>query len=243
MLLCSMVRNMMHPSRFTKALLGVCATIISGLTCHTAHAQSEATAGYSPGARSATTANTMLDSVVGNRHSRIKNQTTATGEVYHIAANGTVTAPNGLIVNPGCQAPLNKTGAPSRAKYRFALGRRGKGFETVTIGVSDQPAPAFETSKNPPNIRRATLSASFAPTGLYVLPLPCKESSTSDRSLTLDAASALASADGNIFTLAGNRSALQDADTARPILGGDDVQLISTASSAQQPSSDGSTTP
>ncbi|MXV35547.1 MULTISPECIES: hypothetical protein [unclassified Saccharibacter] len=214
---------------------------LTGLATRPAYGQSEAAASYSPGARSATTANTMLDSVVGNRHSRIKSQTTATGEIYHVASNGTVTAPNGLIVNPGCQAPLNKGAPASHAKYRFALGHRGKGFETVVIGVSDQPAPAFDLSDHPHTIRRATLSASFAPTGLYVLPSPCKSASTSDRALTMDAASALASADGNIFTLAGNRAALRDADTARPLPGGD-VQLTSTTVSAQ-PSSPAQPTP
>lgn len=201
--------------------------IIYGTFIHNTYAK-ETTASYSPGARSSTTANTMLDSVVGNRHSRIKNQTAATGEIYHVASDGTVTAPNGLVVNKICQAPTNKILSSPHSKYRFQLGRHDQGFETVTIGVSTEPAPVYDKSKHSPTIRRATMSASFAPTGLYVLPLPCQIKSSSDRALTMDAASALASADGNIFTLAGNRSTLHDADTANTLPNGD-IQLSSTS--------------
>ncbi|MXV43884.1 hypothetical protein GS501_02305 [Saccharibacter sp. 17.LH.SD] len=197
---------------------------------HFAYAQDAApVAGYSPGARSTTSANTMIDSVVGNSHSPIKNQTSATGELYIVASDGTITAPNGLIVNPGCSKNGPHSGPTIHSKYRIGLKRRGKDFETVTIGVSDQPREAFlPEDKNHPTIRRATLSASFAPTGLYVLPLPCAHAGTSDHALTMSAASALAAADGNIFSLAGNRAVINNVDTAHPLPNGD-IQLTSSS--------------
>lgn len=184
---------------------------------------------YAPAARSNTSGNTMIDSVVGNRHSPVKSQTTATGDLYHIASDGTVTAPNGLIVNPGC--PTNGGGPlpEIHSKYRFGFGRRGKGFETVMIGVSEEPARP--TSKAAPvahkTVRRATLNASFGPSNVFVVPHPCAYQNASDTTLTTDAASALAAADGNAFTLAGNRDTVEDIDTARPYLNGD-VELVST---------------
>lgn len=237
-----MLLNFIIRQILKKNVLNVLYTVLNIVICGTmlqhSYAQSTA-AGYSPGARSATTANTMLDSVVGNRHSLIKTQTSATGEIYHVASDGTITAPNGLVVNNTCQAPANKILSSSHSKYRFVLNQNDKGFETVTIGVSTEPTPAYNTSKHPPKIRRATMSASFAPSGLYVLPLPCQNKSSSDRALTMDAASALASADGNIFTLAGNRSTLHDADTALTLPDGD-IQLSSTS---EQYASDGIVTP
>ncbi|MCX8667019.1 hypothetical protein J3T99_05255 [Acetobacteraceae bacterium B3987] len=196
--------------------------------------QSTPVAGYSPGARSATTANTMLDSVVGNTHSPIKKQTSITGELYHIAADGTVTAPNGLLVSPGgCQTPgtgslpvASKKTAPL-APYRFGTLRHGKGFETVTIGVSAQPS-ITTSGPNAPRTHRATLNASFGPTGLYILPEPCHRTNPSDTALTLDAAASLASADGNAFTLAGNRSNEIPVNTAQ-ILPNGDVELRNSA--------------
>ncbi len=200
-----------------------------------AFGQAVPVAGYSPGARSATTANTMLDSVVGNSHSPIKKQTSITGELYHIAADGTVTAPNGLLVSPGgCQTP----GAPRlpvtlkerspHAHYRFGTSlRHGKGFETVSIGVSEQPSIAT-TNPKAPKTRRATLNASFGPTGLYILPEPCSRNHPSDRALTLDAAASLASADGNAFTLAGNRSHEIPVNVAQPLPNGD-IELRNSA--------------
>ncbi|MBE1722805.1 hypothetical protein [Bombella apis] len=196
--------------------------------------QSTPVAGYSPGARSATTANTMLDSVVGNTHSPIKNQTSLTGELYHIAADGTVTAPNGLLVSPGgCQTPGTahlptsmKTAVP-HTPYRFGTLRHGKGFETVTIGVSTQP-DLTTTDPKAPRARRATLNASFGPTGLYILPEPCARTGSSDSALTLDAAASLASADGNAFTLAGNRSSEIPVNKAETLPDGD-VELRNSA--------------
>lgn len=197
------------------------------LSPHHAWGQATPVAGYSPGARSATTANTMLDSVVGNAHSPLKKQTSITGDLYHIAADGTVTAPNGLIVPPGgCQTPsttrlpTGQAASAPNSHYQFGTGRRGKGFETVTIGVSEQPILAT-SSPHPPTTRRATLNASFGPTGIYILPEPCTRSHPSDRALTLDAATSLASADGNAFTLAGNRSHEIPVNTAQRLPDGD----------------------
>lgn len=200
-----------------------------------AFGQNVPVAGYSPGARSATTANTMLDSVVGNSHSPIKKQTSITGELYRVAADGTITAPNGLIVSPGgCQTPGTE-GRLSTAHektmphphYRFGTLRHGKGFETVTIGVSEQP-DLTTTDRKAPRTRRATLNASFGPTGLYILPEPCSRANPSDRALTLDAAASLASADGNAFTLAGNRSHEIPVNVAQTLPNGD-VELRNSA--------------
>lgn len=210
------------------------ASLLSASITSPAWGQSAPVAGYSPGARSATTANTMLDSVVGNTHSPIKKQTSITGEVYRIAADGTVTAPNGLLVSPGgCQTPGTgplptspKKTAP-HTPYRFGTLRHGKGFETVTIGVSSQPS-LTTSGPNTPRTHRATLNASFGPTGLYILPEPCHKTNPSDTALTLDAAASLASADGNAFTLAGNRSNEIPVNTAQLLPNGD-VELRNSA--------------
>ncbi|MDF7674238.1 hypothetical protein PT277_02405 [Acetobacteraceae bacterium ESL0709] len=179
-------------------------------------AQAQRAAGFAAGARSSTASNTMLDNVVGNRHSPVKSQTTATGIAYHIAHDGTIMAPNGLIVNDGC---LRQGGPETRKKsrYRFSFTPPEKNFETVLIGVSTQPDKT----------RKATLNASFGPPDLYVIPSPCKGDDQNDRALTMGAASSLASVNGNAFALAGNRNDVNDADTARTLPDGD-VQLIST---------------
>lgn len=223
----------------TGFLAGFLLAAVSCLSClfpmRPALGQDVPVAGYSPGARSATTANTMLDSVVGNSHSPIKKQTSITGDLYHVAADGTVTAPNGLLVSPGgCQTPGTGSRLPTapakgspHPHYRFGTLRRGRGFETVTIGVSEQP-DLTTTGLHAPKTRRATLNASFGPTGLYILPEPCSRTHPGDRALTLDAAASLASADGNAFTLAGNRSHEVPVNVARPLPDGD-VELRNSA--------------
>ncbi len=202
---------------------------------HITYAQSIPVAGYSPGARSATTANTMLDSVVGNSYSPVKKQTAATGDLYHISSDGTITAPNGLLISTGLgqasnQARLSSSqhAAPVHSQYRFGLTRRGKGFETVIIGVSEQPTLTTSVH-DAPTARCATLNASFAPSNIYVIPGGCAHTGKSDRALTLDAATELANADGNIFTLAGNRSAEHYITDAHFLPNGD-VELTSTSS-------------
>lgn len=188
--------------------------LIFFLDLSTAYAQRAA--GFAAGARSSTTSNTMLDNVVGNRNSPVKSQTTATGAQYKVTSNGTIIAPNGLIVNSGCLRRKNPTLHPD-SRYRFTFTPSEKKFETVLIGVSTQPDKT----------RKATLNASFSPSDIYVVPSPCIGDEKNDRALTMGAAASLASVNGNIFALAGNRNDVIDADTATMMPNGD-VQLIST---------------
>ncbi|UMM64449.1 hypothetical protein [Aristophania vespae] len=192
------------------------------------NANAQRAAGYAAGARSSTTSNTMLDNVVGNRQSPIKTQTKVTGAHYHITENGNVIAPNGLVVNAGCLRNSDGT-TPKQGKYRFDFTAQKKNFETVIIGVSDQPRISSEPlgHKDEHTDHRATLNASFGPTNFYVVPRPCINSKLNDRSLTMDAAASLASANGNAFALAGNRDDVIEADTAH-ILPNGDIELVST---------------
>lgn len=161
----------------------------------------EPLAGYAPGARSTTSANTMLDSVVGTLRSPIRQEANGSGLRYQVSNNGTVTAPDGTIVAPGCSgalirslptAPLSSSPARSSRTHSFRThssgNKQGKGFETVMIGVTDQPVPLIQVVKTPHGLKqkadpvlapRATLNASFGPAGLYVIIPPCRPATQS----------------------------------------------------------------
>lgn len=222
-------------SRFAAAgryffLLGGVLTLLAAPQCRAQHAQGvQSAGGFAPGARASASANATLDSVVGNRPSPVKQALGLGGVVYRVTPQAVVIGPDGQAVSGGCPAPASVTagqfvagGAPAEPALSGSSGA-GTGAsksETVMIGVSDQrPAGAAGAS---PHLRpAATMNASFGPSGVYVLPIPCRVSGTGKRAMILDAAATLASAGGNAFALAGNRDGMREANQVTTLEDGD----------------------
>ncbi|NVN42347.1 hypothetical protein HW537_00365 [Asaia siamensis] len=205
---------------------------LAALPCHAQQTQSAQSAGgFAPGARASASANATLDSVVGNRPSPVKKALGLGGSVYRVTPQAVVIGPDGRAVSGGCPAPSTVTtgqfvagGAPAEPALSGSAGA-GTGAtksETVMIGVSDQrPAGAAGAGASPVLRPAATMNASFGPSGVYVLPVPCRISGTDKRAVIHDAAATLASAGGNAFALAGNRDGMREANQVAPLKDGD----------------------
>lgn len=203
----------------------------------------QAAGGFAPGARASASANATLDSVVGNRPSPVKKELGLGGVVYRVTPQAVVIGPDGQAVSGGCPAPASVTagqfvagGAPAEPALNGSAGA-GTGAsksETVMIGVSAQrPAGVNGAGKSPVLRPAATMNASFGPSGVYVLPDPCRVSGTDKRAMIRDAAATLASAGGNAFALAGNRDGLREANQVTPLADGDIVLTVAQPDHAE----------
>ncbi|GBQ09501.1 hypothetical protein AA21291_0097 [Swaminathania salitolerans LMG 21291] len=195
--------------------------------------------GFAPGARASASANPTLDSVVGNRPSPVKKQVKLNGAVYRVTPAGTLIGPDGKPVSGGCPAPGSVAsgqfvagGAPAEPALKGVPGA-GTGTrkdEAVMIGVTGFPVSHSPAS---PSVDRATLNASFGPSGVYVMPAPCRATGKGRKALIADAAASLASAGGNVFALAGNREGLRQANEAHRLPDGDVLLGVETPDHAE----------
>ncbi|WP_025885283.1 hypothetical protein [Asaia prunellae] len=215
--------------RTLSCVLLLCAAI------QAAHAQraenAQAAGGFSPGARASASANATLDSVVGNRPSPVKKEVSLGGAVYRVTPQATVIGPDGKAISGGCPAPDTLAegqfvagGAPAEPALRGngGAGTNSRKSETVMIGVTDQrPAGVAGNGAHVPLKPAATMNASFGPAGVYVLPVPCRQSGSDRQAMINDAAASLASAGGNAFALAGNRDGMKEATQATTLADGD----------------------
>ncbi|RUT26314.1 hypothetical protein C0V97_06160 [Asaia sp. W19] len=234
-----------HPESI--AVLTLLAPIFLSIPCMAQRTEgAQSAGGFAPGARASASANATLDSVVGNRPSPVKNEVSLGGITYRVSPQGVVSGPDGKAVAGGCPSPVSVAsgqfvagGAPAEPAL---LGSHGAGIgagksEAVMIGVTKQ-APRIASSNAPPasgDMRNyATMNASFGPSGVYVLPHPCRISGAGKQAMIADAAASLASAGGNAFALAGNREGVQQVDRATLLPGGD-VMLSSDQAAKAAP--------
>ncbi|AOX18904.1 MULTISPECIES: hypothetical protein [Acetobacteraceae] len=171
---------------------------------------------YAASARSMASVSPTLVSVVGSRPSRISQQLEASSRTFRIEPGGIVRSDDGQAIPAGCPArpePLAHQyvagGVPAEPQLKGHAGNRGSNprNETVRIGVSRTGPPSASSSD-------VLVDASFGPKGVYVSPRPCENGKLSDKARILDTAASLATASGNPFALAGNRSDLAAADKA-----------------------------
>ena len=194
--------------------------------CYAQKAESAQSAGgFAPGARASASANATLDSVVGNRPSPVSKEVGLGGMTFKVTPAGTLIGPDGHAVAGGCPAPDTVAsgqfvagGAPAEPALRGSsgVGTGGKKDEAVMIGVTDQATAASGQKASRPGTLKpyATMNASFGPSGVYVLPNPCRNTGPDKHTMIMDAAASLASAGGNAFALAGNRTGVRQANRA-----------------------------
>lgn len=183
--------------------------------------------GFAPGARASASANATLDSVVGNRPSPVRKEVGLGGVTFRVTSDGALIGPDGHSVAGGCPAPDTVAagqfvagGAPAEPSLRdnAGVGTGAQKNEAVMIGVTDQAAAG---GRKPVLRPRATMNASYGPSGVYVLPESCRSTGHDRHAMIMDAAASLASAGGNAFALAGNRDGMRQANRATELPDGD----------------------
>jgi filamentous hemagglutinin family protein len=177
-----------------------------------------------------------LNRVTGGNSSQIYGQLNATGSVYLINPTGVVVGPGGTVVTGGSFVASTRDVADSQFMAGGTLSFAGNSAGGVSnqgriVSQNGDVVLIGQTVSNTGGIHapdgtaalaagnQVVLSAAGGPAGVYVVPDASAKGNASNSGLINAAAVALASAGGNVYALAGNRTGLIQATGTQAIDG------------------------
>jgi len=177
-----------------------------------------------------------LNRVTGGNLSSIAGQLSATGSVYLVNPNGVVVGPGGQVLTGGsfvastrdvpndqfmAGGTLTFSGS-SNGTVSNAGSITAKNGDVVLIGAAASNSGAISAPNGTAALaagKQVLLAPAGGPAGIYVAPDTSAAGDASNSGTIRAAAAMLASAGGNVYALAGNRSGLIAATGAKTIAG------------------------